>query len=50
MPLVGQSPRRKEGPEKLCGLAQYIDDYDLPGCLYGVTLRSSIPYGTISGE
>ena len=47
MPLVGQSPRRKEGPEKLCGLAQYIDDYDLPGCLYGVTLRSSIPYGTI---
>jgi CO/xanthine dehydrogenase Mo-binding subunit len=47
MPLVGQSPHRKEGPEKLCGLAQYIDDYDLPDCLHAVTLRSSIPCGLI---
>lgn len=44
---VGASALRKEGPEKLCGLAKYIDDYDLPGCLHGVTLRSSIAHGTI---
>ena len=47
MSTVGTSSRRKEGPEKLCGAAKYIDDYKLPGCLYGVTLRSSIPYGFI---
>lgn len=47
MSTVGVSSRRKEGPEKLCGVAKYIDDYKLPGCLYGVTLRSSIPYGQI---
>ncbi len=38
MSTVGVSSRRKEGPEKLCGVAKYIDDYKLPGCLYGVTL------------
>ena len=48
MSAVGVSSRRKEGPEKLCGVAKYIDDYKLPGCLYGVTLRSSIPYGLIT--
>jgi CO/xanthine dehydrogenase Mo-binding subunit len=47
MPSVGKSERRKEGPEKLCGLAKYIDDYSFPGCLHGVTLRSRIPYGRI---
>src|SRR5437867_1139352 len=44
---VGSSARRREGPEKLCGLAKYIDDYDLPGCLHGVTLRSAIAYGSV---
>src|SRR6185369_10520145 len=44
---VGVSHRRKEGPEKLCGAAKYIDDYRLPGCLHAVTLRSSIAYGKI---
>ncbi|MEK7656438.1 MAG: xanthine dehydrogenase family protein molybdopterin-binding subunit [Elusimicrobiota bacterium] len=38
---------RKEGPAKLCGLAQYVDDYALPGCLYGATLRSGIAFGAI---
>ncbi|MFQ5791037.1 MAG: xanthine dehydrogenase family protein molybdopterin-binding subunit, partial [Acidobacteriota bacterium] len=47
MSAVGVSSRRKEGPEKLCGLAKYIDDYRLPGCLYGATLRSAIPHGVI---
>ena len=47
MPSVSESFRRKEGPEKLTGLAKYIDDYPLPGCLHAVTLRSSIARGVI---
>lgn len=47
MSTVGKSARRKEGPEKLCGLAKYIDDYAFPGGLHGVTLRSTIAYGTV---
>jgi CO/xanthine dehydrogenase Mo-binding subunit len=45
--VVGRSERRKEGPEKLCGIAQYVDDHPLPGCLFGATLRSTIPRGRI---
>lgn len=44
---VGRRVPRQEGPQKLCGLAKYIDDYELPGCLYGATLRSGIPAGRI---
>ncbi len=40
--VVGTSARRKEGPEKLAGHARYVDDYRIPGCLHGVTLRSSV--------
>lgn len=47
MPSVGESVRRYEGPEKLCGLAKYIDDYDFPGCLYGATYRSTLAHGLI---
>src|SRR5918999_3531131 len=47
MRAVGQNASRREGPEKLCGLTRYVDDYALPGCLHGVTLRSSIPHGSI---
>jgi CO/xanthine dehydrogenase Mo-binding subunit len=44
---VGRSLPRREGPEKLCGLAQYIDDHDWPGLLHGVTVRSTVARGTI---
>ncbi len=47
--FVGRSGLRREGPAKLCGLARYVDDLPLPGCLHGVTLRSSIPCGRIKG-
>jgi len=40
--VVGTSALRKEGPEKLTGRARYIDDYRIPGCLHGVTLRSEV--------
>jgi CO/xanthine dehydrogenase Mo-binding subunit len=46
-PIVGRSARRREGPEKLCGAARYVDDYALPGCLFGTTLRSTIACGRI---
>ena len=47
MSSVGESSRRKEGPDKLTGAAKYIDDYHLPNCLHGVTLRSSIARGVV---
>jgi xanthine dehydrogenase molybdopterin-binding subunit B len=48
MGAIGRNASRREGPEKLCGLARYIDDVTVPGCLHGVTLRSTIPFGTIT--
>lgn len=45
--VVGTSARRKEGPEKLTGHARYVDDYRIPGCLHGVTVRSTIARGRI---
>src|SRR3569623_385550 len=38
------STPRKEGPEKLCGAARYVDDYSLPGAWHGVTVRSTVPH------
>jgi len=49
MRAVGRNAARREGPEKLCGLTRYVDDYALPGCLHGVTLRASFPRGLIRG-
>ena len=47
MSSVGENSRRKEGPDKLTGVAKYIDDYHLPNCLHGVTLRSTIARGVV---
>jgi CO/xanthine dehydrogenase Mo-binding subunit len=44
---VGVSVPRKEGRDKVTGLAQYVDDMTLPGMLYGATVRSTIPRGKI---
>ena len=45
--VVGTSVRRREVPEKVSGRTAYIDDIPLPGALFGVTLRSSVPRGRI---
>jgi CO/xanthine dehydrogenase Mo-binding subunit len=45
--IVGASVPRKEGLEKVTGRAQYADDMTLPGMLYGATVRSQIPRGSI---
>jgi CO/xanthine dehydrogenase Mo-binding subunit len=45
--IVGASVPRKEGWDKVTGAARYVDDMTLPGMLYGATVRSSVPRGTI---
>jgi len=47
VPSVGHNLPRREGPAKLCGSAAYVDDVAVPGALFGVTLRSTIPRGRV---
>src|SRR4030095_1878898 len=47
MPAIGASVPRKEGRRKVTGEARYVDDLALPGMLYGTTVRSPVPRGTI---
>ena len=42
-------PLRREGPEKLTGLAKYADDLVFPGAWYGVTIRSTEPHARLRG-
>ncbi|MBI5208391.1 MAG: xanthine dehydrogenase family protein [Elusimicrobia bacterium] len=44
---VGRSVARFDAEEKLRGAAKYVDDLRLPGCLYGVTVRSAIAFGAV---
>ena len=46
-PIVGMPVPRKEGPDKVTGRAQYVDDIVMAGMLYGITVRSTIPRGKI---
>jgi CO/xanthine dehydrogenase Mo-binding subunit len=45
--FVGRSVPRVDAMSKVTGTAQYVDDISLPGMIYGTTIRSSIPRGTI---
>jgi CO/xanthine dehydrogenase Mo-binding subunit len=45
--IVGTSVPRMEGRDKVTGKSRYIDDMELPGMLYGATVRSGIPRGRI---
>lgn len=45
--IVGTSVPRMEGRDKVTGRARYVDDMELPGMLYGATVRSRIPRGKI---
>jgi len=44
---VGRNVLRKEGADKVTGVARYIDDLSFPGMLYGRTVRSTIVRGEI---
>jgi CO/xanthine dehydrogenase Mo-binding subunit len=48
-PTIGQSVPRKEGREKVTGRARYVADMTLPGMLFGVTVRSPIARGRLTG-
>lgn len=47
---VGANVRRKDGDAKVTGAAKYVDDLTFPGMIYGATVRSTIPRGTITGR
>ncbi|MCG8422450.1 MAG: xanthine dehydrogenase family protein molybdopterin-binding subunit [Proteobacteria bacterium] len=44
---VGRSIPRVDGVAKVTGRAQYVDDLELPGMLYGATVRSQIARGVL---
>src|SRR5688572_174848 len=45
---VGRNVLRKEGHEKVTGLARYIDDIRFDDVLYVRTVRSTVPAGEIA--
>jgi CO/xanthine dehydrogenase Mo-binding subunit len=46
---VGIDIPRADGPSKVRGDAQYVDDIRPAGCLYGATVRSPIAHGKLLG-
>ncbi len=44
---VGRSIPRVDGVAKVTGRAVYVDDIATPGALYGATVRSAVPRGTL---
>jgi CO/xanthine dehydrogenase Mo-binding subunit len=46
-PAVGRNVRRKDASAKISGRAQYVDDLSFPGMIFGRTIRSTIPCGSI---
>ncbi|HKF40460.1 MAG TPA: hypothetical protein VKB21_05210, partial [Candidatus Acidoferrum sp.] len=45
--IVGTSVPRMEGRDKVTGKSRYVDDMELPGMLYGATVRSRVARGRI---
>ena len=48
-PQIGRPVQRKEGRAKVTGQAIYVDDLTPAGMLHGVTVRSTVPRGRITG-
>ena len=48
-PQIGRPVQRKEGRAKVTGQAIYVDDLTPVGMLHGVTVRSTVPRGRITG-
>ena len=49
MSPVGINIPRADGPAKVRGDAQYVDDIRPTDCLYGATVRSPIAHGKLLG-
>jgi CO/xanthine dehydrogenase Mo-binding subunit len=45
--VVGRPVLRKEGRAKITGQARYVDDLELPGMLFGATVRSPVARGLL---
>jgi CO/xanthine dehydrogenase Mo-binding subunit len=45
--IVGTAVPRLEGRDKVTGKSRYVDDMELPGMLYGATVRSRVARGKI---
>ena len=45
--VLGQPIARVDGPEKVTGKAKYSADVNLPGTLWGKSLRSPYPHARI---
>jgi CO/xanthine dehydrogenase Mo-binding subunit len=48
-PTIGTSVPRKEAHAKVTGRARYVDDVVMPGMIHGITVRSSVARGRITG-
>jgi CO/xanthine dehydrogenase Mo-binding subunit len=46
---VGQNVARKDGIGKATGQARYVDDLHFPGMLFGRTIRTTVPCGSLAG-
>jgi CO/xanthine dehydrogenase Mo-binding subunit len=46
---IGTSVPRKEAHAKVTGRARYVDDVVFPGMIHGVTVRSSVARGRVTG-
>jgi CO/xanthine dehydrogenase Mo-binding subunit len=46
-PAVGRSVLRRDGPDKVTGLARFTDDLVFPGAWYGLTVRSTVPHARL---
>ncbi|MEJ2686149.1 MAG: xanthine dehydrogenase family protein molybdopterin-binding subunit [Gammaproteobacteria bacterium] len=49
MQTLGTSPNRVDGPDKVRGVARYVDDIAYPGMLYGATVRTRSAGGRLLG-
>ncbi len=47
VPAIGRSVLRRDGPEKVAGLARFTDDLVFPGAWYGMTVRATVPHARI---
>ena len=45
--IVGTPVPRKEGADKLLGIALYVDDIEREGMWHGATVRSTVPRALI---
>jgi CO/xanthine dehydrogenase Mo-binding subunit len=47
--FIGENVPRVDGAAKVTGAAAYVDDFVVPGALYGATVRSEVARGTLRG-